>query len=330
MDVLSDAMRAIRLEGALFLNGELGAPWGVHVPPGPEIARLLRPGARRLAICHLVLEGHCWIQIAGEPPVHLRAGEVVTLPHGHEHVLGSGLQNAAVDLAHVVDPRVPELARLRYGGDGERTVLVCGWFAYESEVPDPLIENLPPLFSTVLRGRPAGNWIEQSMSFVLSEAAARSPASDLVASKVAEVLFAEALRGHLESMPSGHPGWLAGLRDPLVGKCLALMHGDPARGWTVESLAQAIHTSRSVLAERFVELVGMPPMQYLTRWRMVVAAGRLRGRHGPLARIARDVGYDSEAAFNRAFKREFGVSPGMWRRRNGSTPADAEPSLTAP
>ncbi len=330
MDVLSDAMRAIRLEGALFLNGELGAPWGVHVPSGPDIARMLRPGARRLAICHLVLEGRCWIQIAGEPPLCLRAGEVVTLPRGDAHLLGSNLQNAAIDLAHMVDPRVPELSRLRYGGDGERTILVCGWFAYEGEVPDPLIASLPPLFTTVLRGRPAGDWIEQSMDFVLSEAAAGTPASELVASKVAEVLFAEALRGHLESMPSGHRGWLAGLRDPLVGRCLALMHGDPARGWTVESLAQAIHTSRSVLAERFAELVGMPPMQYLTRWRMVVAAGRLRGRHGPLARIARDVGYDSEAAFNRAFKREFGVAPGMWRRRNGATPADSQPSLTAP
>jgi AraC-like DNA-binding protein len=268
--------------------------------------------------------------MAGAPPVSLRAGEVVTLPHGDAHVLGSGLQNAAVDLAHVVDARVPELARIRYGGDGERTVLVCGWFAYEGEIPDPLIANLPRLFSTALRGRPAGEWIEQSVRFVLSEAAARTPASDLVASRVAEVLFAEALRGHIESMPTSHPGWLAGLRDPVVGKCLALMHAEPARGWTVESLAQSIHTSRSVLAERFAELVGMPPMQYLTRWRMVVAAGRLRARQGTLARIARDVGYDSEAAFNRAFKREFGVSPGMWRRRNGWTLAAEERSFTAP
>lgn len=330
MDVLSDAMRAVRLEGALFLNGEFGAPWGVQVPPGPEIARLLRPGARRLVICHLVLEGGCWVQRPGEPPVHLRAGEVVTLPHGDAHLLGSNLQNAAVDLAHVVDPRVPELARLRYGGSGERTVLVCGWFACESEVPHPLVSNLPPMFCTRLRGRPTGDWIESSVRFVLADAAARTPASELVASKVAEVLFAEALRGHLESMPAGHPGWLAGLRDPLVGKCLALMHAEPARGWTVEALAQAIHSSRSVLAERFVELVGMPPMQYLTRWRMVMAAERLRGPHGSLARVAREVGYDSEAAFNRAFKREFGVSPGHWRRRGGTPLEAAESGLAAP
>jgi AraC-like DNA-binding protein len=139
----------------------------------------------------------------------------------------------------------------------------------------------------------------------------------MVAAKVAEVLFAEVLRGYIESMPASNPGWLAGLRDPQVSRCLALMHAQPARGWTVETLANEVHTSRSVLAERFTELVGDSPMHYLTRWRMIVAAGMLRGDQANLARIAEGVGYESEAAFNRAFKREYGVSPGHWRQ-NGA------------
>lgn len=314
MDVLSDALRAIRLEGALFLNGELGAPWCVNVPKGADIAQVLKPGAQRLAICHLVLKGQCWIQVDGDEPVGLRAGDVVTLPHGDSHVLGSGLQHAAVDIAHVVSPRVPELTRVRYGGDGERTVVVCGWFAYESDVPNPITSNLPRLFSTPVLSRAAGTWIEQSVNFVMGEAALRSPGSSMVASKVAEVLFTEALRGYIESMPANDPGWLSGLRDPQVGRCLALMHAEPARAWTIEALAQEIHTSRSVLAERFAEMVGVPPIQYLTRWRMVLAAGFLRNQWGTLARIAKDVGYESEAAFNRAFKREYGISPGLWRQ----------------
>jgi AraC-like DNA-binding protein len=320
MDVLSDALRAVRLEGALFLNGEFRAPWCVNVPKGADIAQVLKPGARRLAICHLVLEGGCWIRMDGEAPVALAAGEVATLPHGDSHLLGSGLHHAAIDLAHVVDTRIPELTRVRYGGDGERTVVVCGWFAYEGDLPNPLTSHLPRMFSTALRTRPAGSWIEQSVKFVLDEAG-RNPGSELVASKVAEVLFTEALRGYLESMPATHPGWLSGLRDPQVARCLALMHGHPARAWTVEALAHEAHTSRSVLAERFAEVVGLPPMQYLTRWRMVLAARLLRDRQGKLAQVARDVGYESETAFNRAFKRAYGAPPGLWRQNGVSVEA---------
>jgi AraC-like DNA-binding protein len=329
MDVLSDALRAVRLEGALFLNGEFRAPWCVNVPEGADIARVLKPGAPRLAICHLVLEGGCWIRMEGQAPVALAAGEMVTLPHGDAHLIGSGLHHAAVDLAHVVSPRIPELARVRYGGDGERTVVVCGWFAYEGDFAAPLTSHLPRMFSTALRTRPAGGWIEQSVKFVLEEAG-RNPGSELVASKVAEVLFTEALRGYLESMPQTDPGWLSGLRDPQVGRCLALMHEDPARPWTVEALAQEAHTSRSVLAERFTDMVGMPPMQYLTHWRMVLAARMLRDQRGSLGQVARDVGYESEAAFNRAFKRAFGAPPGLWRQNGGIDPVlRSAGSLTA-
>jgi len=212
---------------------------------------------------------------------------------------------------------------VRYGGSGDRTVLDCSWFTYEGDVPNPVMANIPRLFTMSLRSRRAGPWIEQSVNFVLGDAASHTPGSEMVAAKVAEVLFAEVLRGYIESMPANSPGWLAGLRDPHVSRCLALMHGEPARNWTVDTLAQETHISRSVLADRFAELVGAPPMQYLTRWRMVLAAGMLRKDQGNLARIAEGVGYESEAAFNRAFKREYGVSPGVWRQNGVSLRAGA-------
>ncbi|MDB5872104.1 MAG: transcriptional regulator, AraC family [Ramlibacter sp.] len=314
MDVLSDVLRTIRLEGALFLNGDMHAPWCFKVPRGADIAQVLKPGAQRLAICHLVVQGRCWAQTEGSEPIRVEAGEAIVVPQGNAHVLGSGLQHAAVEIDHVVSPRVPAMERIRYGGDGESTVLVCSWFACEGDAPNSLMANLPALFTTSLRRRAAGPWIEQSINFVLGDAASHTPGSEMVAAKVAEVLFAEVVRGYIESMPAGNPGWLAGLRDPLVSRCLALMHGEPARAWTVDALAQEVHISRSVLADRFTGLVGAPPMQYLTRWRMIVAAGLLSKDQANLARIAQGVGYESAAAFNRAFKREYGVSPGAWRQ----------------
>ena len=313
MDVLSGVLRTIRLEGALFLNADMHAPWCFKVPPGTVMAPMLRPGAGRLAMCHFVLQGNCWAQPEGGEPLYAKAGEVIAVPHGDSHVLGSGLQHAAVDIDHVVRPRVPEFERIRYGGDGEPTLLVCSWFAYEGDRPNPLMANLPRLFATPLRSRPAGPWIERSIDFVLRDAASRTPGSEMVAAKVAEVMFAEVLRGYIESMPASTPGWIAGLRDPHVSRCLALMHGEPARNWTVQVLAQQVNISRSVLAERFTGLVGVAPMHYLARWRMILAAGMLRNGQVNLARVAEGVGYESEAAFNRAFKREYGVSPGAWR-----------------
>ena len=314
MDVLSDVLRTIRLEGALFLNGEMRAPWCVKVPTSAYIAQVLKPGVQRLAICHLVLQGSCWAQAEGGAPVRAEAGEAIVIPHGSAHILGSGLQHAAIDVDHLVTVKIPSVERLRYGGDGDATVIVCSWFAYEGDAPNPMMANLPRLFTSALRRRSAGPWIEQSINFVLADAAAQTPGSEVLASKVAEMLFAEVLRSYIEAMPANNPGWLAGLRDPHVSRCLALMHAEPARDWTVDALAGEVHISRSVLAEKFAELVGAPPMHYLTRWRMIVAAGMLRNEQTNLARVAEGVGYESEAAFSRAFKREYGVSPGQWRQ----------------
>lgn len=323
MDVLSDVLRMIRLEGALFLNAELHEPWCVDAPVAATMAPLLSPGAKHLAICHLVLEGRCWAQLRDCEPVLLRCGDVLTLPHGEAHLIGSGLQHAPVSIDHVVRIRLPELARVRYGGAGDRTTLVCGWFTYEHELPNPLIRTLPRMFRSSVGQRPSGRWVEQSIRYALDEAAAPRPGFDVVAAKVAEVLFVEALRAYIESLPPSHTGWLAGLRDPQIGRCIALLHGDPARAWTVEALAREVHVSRSVLAVRFTELVGVPPMQYLKHWRLATAAHLLCHERSNLTHIAEGIGYESEAAFSRAFKREYGVAPGLWRRDAGSGPPHA-------
>jgi AraC-like DNA-binding protein len=319
MDVLSDVLRTIRLEGAVFLNGEMHAPWCFKVPRGSDIAYVLKPGVQRLAICHLVLEGSCWAQAEGEAPVRVDAGEAILIPHGDPHILGSGLHHAAIDIDNVVTPRVPATESVRYGGDGEMSIVVCSYFAYEGDAPNPMLATLPPLLKTPLRNRSAGPWIEQSIRFVMADAAARAPGSEVLVAKIAEVLFAEVVRSYIEAMPANNPGWLAGLRDPQVSRCLALMHAEPARAWTVDALANEVHISRSVLADRFTDLVGMPPMHYLTRWRMIVAAGVMRNGEASLARVAEGVGYESQEAFSRAFKREYGVSPGQWRQGAAAT-----------
>jgi len=313
MDVVSDVLRTIRMEGALFLNGEFHEPWCVDAPRGADFARVLCPGAQHLAILHMVLEGKCWIRLHGGPALELHAGDVAMMPQGDAHLLGAGPGHSAVDLDHVLQVRVPELSRVRYGGTGDLCVVACGWFAYEGDVQNPLVAALPRLLRIPLRSRPSGPWIEQSIRYVLTEAASAAPGSLAVASKLAESLFVEALRAHIDSLPPEQSGWLAGLRDPQVGRCLMLMHGQPAHPWSVESLARQVHLSRSALAERFTALVGVPPMQYLKQWRLAAAARMLSSDRRKLLRIAEAVGYETEASFSRAFKSAYGVSPGAWR-----------------
>lgn len=314
MDVVSDALRVIRLKGALFANAEFREPWCVTAPSAEDLSRMLPPAHEHMAICHLVVEGRCWVQPPGGEAVAVEAGDAITLPHGDPHILGSGRKNGAAGARDAVALKLPELARMRYGGDGDATVAICGWFAYERRVASPVMSALPRLFRTSIRRRPSGAWLESSIRYAVGEASSGRAGGDVVADKLAEVLFVEALRGYIEELTDRETGWLAGLRDPLVGKSIALLHERPAEPWTVAALAQAVSVSRTVLADRFVALVGIPPMQYLTQWRIALAAHLLRAGELSLTRIAEEVGYESEAAFSRAFKREYGKSPGNWRR----------------
>ena len=321
MDVLSDVLRVIRLKGALFLNAEFREPWCVAAPASEQLAPILSPGGGQLAICHLVIEGRCWAQLPGGAVVALEAGDVLTLPHGDAHMVGSGMRHGPLLLHDAVQLNLPDLVRTRYGGNGAETVIVCGWFAYERDIASPVVAALPRLFCTNIRRRPSGAWLENSIRYAVGEAASGRAGADVVADKLAEVLFVEAIRGYVEALPDRQTGWLAGLRDPLVGRSIALLHEQPAHEWTVAELAQAANASRTVLAERFAALIGIPPMQYLTQWRMALAAHLLRSGRLSLTRIAEQIGYESDAAFSRAFKHEYGTPPGAWRR---------QPALTGP
>lgn len=325
MDVLSDVLRVIRFRGALFLHAAFGEPWCVDTPGATQFAPLVCPGARHLAILHMVLQGRCWAQLPGQPAVQLVAGDAVVFPHGDAHLIGTGRGHAPVERAHVVPVRVPHVAPLRYGGDGEETLLVCGWFAYERNVRNPLLAALPAMIRTALGSRPAGEWLQQSVRHALREAGARPPGASAVTADVAEALFVETLRGHVDGLPPRQRGWLAGLRDPVLGRCLAVLHAEPARAWSLDTLAREVHTSRSLLADRFGELLGVPPMQYLKRWRLAIAARMLSDAQGTVGVVAQAVGYESESSFSRAFKGEYGVAPGAWRQAAAAGAPEAMP-----
>jgi AraC-like DNA-binding protein len=315
MDALSETLRVVRLVGAIFIQGRFTAPWCYLSPRADAAAPLLEPGAERVVIFHLITEGECYVEIGNEAAVHLRAGDAVLFPQGHAHRMSSqpGLPPAkGARLADVLSRRPRQLA---YGGGGPTTRLVCGYLACDARLAQMLLAGLPPLVRVNVRGSNAGMWLEASVRYALAEARSPRPGGAGVLAKLAEVLFIEVLRLYMHEQGNGSTGWLAGVGDRIVGAALNALHTRPAHAWTLEELAHAADTSRSVLAERFQNLVGSSPMQYLTQWRMLLAANLLSRSNAPLARIAENVGYQTDTAFSRAFRREFGAPPATWRRR---------------
>lgn len=317
MNALSEVLQAVELTGAVFLDAEFRAPWCIAARG--KLAKLLMPDAEHFIHYHYVVDGHCLARVESAGELPLEGGDVVVYPHGDPHVMGSSLHLAPYPLANILaPPNRGEVAAVRYGGDGEATRIICGFLACDPHLCKPILSALPRLFSVSIRAGPSGEWLESSLRHSVAEAASTRAGADVVLARLSEVLFVETLRRHIERLPPGQTGWLAGLREPLVGEALKLLHGDPARAWTVAELAREVGCSRSVLAERFTQYLGQPPIQYLTSWRLALAASRLRSGGASLARIADEVGYESEAAFNRAFKREFGMPPARWRRHDGA------------
>jgi AraC-like DNA-binding protein len=316
MDALSEVLKAVRLTSGIFLDAEFTAPWCINSAPGPEDVADILPDAEQVAIYHLVTEGRCRAKLPEEGrALDLQAGDLLMFPHGDGHLLGSDLHLAPRQAGDLVEPSPGGgLARIQYGGGGPRTRFVCGFMACDKRMCRPLIGAMPRMLRVSMRDAPAAAWIEATVRRGASETHAPSAGAEVILGRLAELLFVEAVREYVRSLPENQRGWLAGLRDPHVGRALALLHADPARDWEVELLADAAGLSRSALAERFVALIGQPPMQYLTGWRMALAAQALSTTSDAVARIAERVGYDSEAAFNRAFKREFGAPPAAWRR----------------
>lgn len=314
MDALSETLRVVRLVGAIFISARFTAPWCYQSPHASTAAPILEPGADRVVIFHLITEGECFCELGGENPVHLQAGDAVVFPQGDAHLMTSqpGLQPAkGSDLCKVLARRPRQLS---YGGGGATTRLVCGYLACDATMARLLLDGLPRVVRVSVRGSDVGTWLEASVRYALAEARSPRPGGSGVLAKLAEVLFIEVLRLHMNEQSGDRIGWLAGLTDRVVGPALNAIHAQPARAWTLDELARMCNSSRSVLAERFQHLVGQSPIHYLTQWRMMLAANLLLRSKVSLASIAEDVGYSTDTAFSRAFRREYGVPPATWRR----------------
>ena len=316
MDPLSDLLRVVRLDGAFFFSVEAAEPWSIETRAATELSPRLMPAGDHVISYHIVTEGRCYGGLIGEEPVELVAGDVIVFPHGDAHLMSSG-RNLQVGPDIYGGPPDRYLETVRIGGHGSMTAaFVCGFLGCERRPFNPLLAALPRRIH--LRGVPNA-WHGGLTRQVTEEARRGRAGAGTVLTRLAELMFIEMLRRYLAELPSGQTGWVAGIRDEIVGRVLRLLHGQPGHSWTLSELARKAGSSRSSLTKRFTTLLGQPPMQYLTRWRMQVAANILSHSGAKVATIGAEVGYDSEAAFSRAFKRATGLAPGSWRdnRRSG-------------
>ena len=340
MDVLSDVLRVIRLSGAIFFSAEFTAPFAIASPFPPHLAAGLLPATDCLTLFHVLAQGDCWVALDGEDPLHMEQGDVIILPHSHPHVLTSRVGTVPMPLDGVLPAAGADgIIRMTHGGGGAGTQFVCGFLHCDQRF-NPLMGALPhllwvrrrqgittlestghgPPVTAVVFPPDAGAWLMTTLGYLLAEIAEAQPGYRAVLARLAELLYVDVLRRYAHHLPVGQTGWLAGLNDPQVGRALRLLHQDPAHAWTVETVARAAGVSRSSLALRFTELIGESPMHYLTAWRMHLARQMLQENRFTIPEVAARVGYHSEAAFNRAFKRAAGAPPGLWLKREGARP----------
>lgn len=315
MDALSELLRVVKLSGAVFFNAECAAPWCVKSPPSARIARFVGfPGCQVIEF-HLIAAGTGYIRV-GEETTPLTAGDVVMLPHGDMHFMGNGIGADPLD-AEVGMERLlrGEFPANSLTGPGEKTGLICGYLACDARLIQPVLSGLPRVLRVPLRVDASGEWLENSIRHALTQVSSGTPGSNVIVARLAEVLFAETIRRYILQLPQGRTGWLAAAGDASIGRALAALHNDPARDWSLEDLARTVGLSRSALTDRFARYLGQSPITYLTEWRLELAAESLRRTSRSVMQVATEVGYDSEAAFNRAFKRRFGNPPALYRRQ---------------
>ena len=304
------------MDSAFYFNVEFSAPWTVEAPASRVVGPMLSPGAEHVIIYHMALEGGGWASLVGGERVPLMPGDIVMFPQGDGHVLGSGGKENWIDARAVFEHwKQHGLEVARFGGGGGCTRLVCGYFVCEPHFSPAVLGGLPRLLRINIREDAQGKWLEDSIRFSMSQGSAPDPGGQAVLAKLAEALFVETVRRYVQGSPAAEGTWLSGVRDPDVGRALALLHQDPKRPWKLADLAAELGMSRSVLAERFTRLVGEPMMTYLTKWRLQLGAQMLAGTTHGVAHIAAEVGYESEAAFNRAFKRVFDLPPARYRSK---------------
>lgn len=317
-DALSDVLSAVRLSGSVFFDVTAKSPWVAEAPPAAQIANEVTPGAQHAIEYHVVTRGSCWISLISEAvfgPVRLEEGDIAVIPHGDPHVVSSAPGMRAEPNLDM--HRRPEDANalpfaLRTGGEGASdTHVICGFFSCDARPFNPLLDSLPRFMR--LRRDDSQGLLDQFIRFAAAETENKRAGSQSVLNRLSELMFVEVIRLHMDQLANNSTGWLAGLRDPLVGRALTLLHARPTHAWTLEELAAQAAASRSVLADRFSQLVGCPPIQYLTQWLMQIAAKRLADPGVKVAAVAHEIGYESEAAFSRAFKKIVGRSPSQWR-----------------
>jgi len=324
VDILSDVLTAVRLKGAVFFDVEASVPWVAEALPAKATASAILPDAEHVMEYHVITGGSCWASVIGHdlPPIQLLAGDVVAFPQGDAHILSSapGMRGDPGPDPSVVPGEIAQLPVMLNidGGGSERAHLVCGFLGCDSRPFNPLIEALPPMMHIRSSGAAHGSWLKEFTRFAVMEAGEKRMGGSGILSKLGELMFAELVRRYVESLPEESRGWLGGVRDRHVGRALNLIHAEPSRPWTLEELAKEAGLSRSSFAERFAGYVGMPPIQYLQKWRLQIAASRLMDG-ASISTIAADIGYESEAAFSRAFKRVIGASPADWRDNRKAT-----------
>jgi len=332
IDVLSDVLRVVRLSGAVFFTAEFSSPWAIQSPPAEALASIVKLDAECVVLFHVLIDGDCVVECPSHAGVKMEAGDVIVFPHGDPHTMGSHDAGKATPIGAVFTPGGrDELPRICFGGGGLASRLVCGYLNCDQRF-SPLIGALPTMLLVRSRDnyagieaidaggrrpmavpRGTGTWLGTTIKFTINEARSLRPGNSAVLGRLTELMFVEILREYMQRLPEDHGGWLAGLNDPHVGNALRLLHASPMRNWTVEELARETAMSRSALAERFTQLVGEAPMRYLANWRMQLAKQLLREGIHSIQEVATRVGYESEAAFNRAFKRATGFPPATWR-----------------
>lgn len=319
MDVLSDVLSAVRLTGAVFYDVEASAPFAAESPSTDAIADRVMKGAGHVIGFHVMTEGSCWAEVIGraEPPIHFRAGEIVVFPAGDRNIMASapGMRGTLDESLYFrpADRLLPFSLKVNAPAGSDSCRFVCGYLSCDSRPFNPLLNALPRVVHSPLSQASQG-WLTSLLDVAIRESVARSAGSEVMLAKLAELMFVEVMRNHIDRLPEDARGWFAGLRNPQIGAALRLIHGRPTHPWTLDSLAREVGMSRSAFAEHFSAYVQMPPMQYLGRWRVQIAARLLDTQGASIAQAAAEVGYQSEAAFNRAFKRYVGVAPGAWRR----------------
>ncbi len=308
-DYLGEALHLLKLSGTFYCQSELRAPWAVELPPFQDSLMI-----------HIITAGRCWLKVGSDTPLQVQQGNLVLLPQGRGHIIASEPECPPTPLFDIPVERVSErYERMCFGGEGPMCRATCCVATFDHAAGQELIKHLPPVMVVNTWEEEEGHWLQSTLRYMAREAGQLQPGGETVMTHLADILIIQAIRAWIARAPQSQTGWLAALRDRQIGRALAVIHKHPEVDWTIERLASEVGMSRSGFSARFSQLVGEPAMRYLTRWRMQMARLQLQKSSEPLITLAEKLGYQSEAAFSRAFKRVFGLAPGAVRKGITST-----------